>query len=114
MTQAENFFKHLAAEIPDVKEGRIFGTDCITTHNGKPAAMFWKDNVVVKLKGEHLKEAMSLDGSKQFEPMEGKPLREWIQIPFEHKDKWKKYVLLSIELVKEFKKKQVLEMADQD
>jgi hypothetical protein len=107
MTQAENYFKQLASEIPGVKEGKVFGTECITIPNGKSAAMLWKDNIVVKLKGEHLKEAMSLDGTKQFEPMEGRPMKEWIQIPFEHKDKWKKFALISVESVKHLKVKEL-------
>jgi len=105
MTQAENYFKQLTAEIPDVKEGKIFGAECITTPNGKSAAMIWKNNLVVKLKGEFLKEAMSLDGAKQFEPMKGKPMKEWIQIPFDHEEKWKKFMLISVDAVKALKEK---------
>ena len=41
------------------------------TPNGKSAAMFWKNNIVVKLNGNNLQEALSLDGTQAFEPMKG-------------------------------------------
>ena len=62
--------------------------------------MFWKGNIVVKLQ-----EAMSLDGAKLFEPMEGKPMKEWVQIPFEYKNKWKKFAELSAQTVEAIEKK---------
>ena len=105
MTKAEEFFSELTKQIPDVKPGKMFGALCMKTPNGKSAAMFWKDNIVVKLTGESLSDARSLDGTKLFEPMEGRPMKEWVQIPFEYKDKWKKFALLSAISVKELKKK---------
>ena len=83
----------------------MFGGLCMKTPNGKSAAMFCKENIVVKLTGESLQDAMSLGGSKLFEPMEGRPMKEWVQIPFSYKDKWKKFALLSAATVKELKKK---------
>ena len=105
MKTAEDFFKELQNEIPDVKPGKMFGSLCMKTPNGKSASMLWHDYLVVKLDGESLKGALSLDGSKPFEPMEGRPMNGWIQIPFTHKDKWKKYVLISASSVAKLKKK---------
>jgi len=104
MSAAEEFFKKISKEIPDVKEGKMFGALCVKTPNGKAGAMFWKDCIVVKLDGDAFREAMSLDGSKQFEPMEGRPMKEWVQIPFEHKNKWKKFVTISVDIVRKIKK----------
>jgi hypothetical protein len=106
MTKGEIFFNELTKEIPDIKPGKMFGALCMKTPNGKSAAMFWKDNIVVKLHGDTLNEAMSLDGSKLFEPMVGRPMKEWIQIPFAYKDQWKKFAMASVVLVKTVKKKQ--------
>lgn len=105
MTKAELFFTELTNQIPDVKPGKMFGAMCMKTANGKSAVMFWKDNIVVKLQGDSIQEALSLDGTKLFEPMEGKPMKEWVQIPFDYKDKWKKFALMSAESVKALKKK---------
>jgi hypothetical protein len=104
MTKAETLFHEIAAEIPDVKEGKMFGSLCIKTPNGKSGAMFWKDNIVVKLQSDELSEALSLDGVTLFEPMEGRPMKEWVQIPYAHKGVWKKLALSSVESVRKLKK----------
>jgi hypothetical protein len=100
MTKAESFFNDLAQQIPDVKPGKMFGALCLKTPNGKSAAMFWKDHIVVKLRGDILREALSLEGTQLFEPMEGKPMKEWVQIPFTYKDKWEKFALISADNVR--------------
>ena len=100
MSLAEDYFRQLTHEIPDVKEGKMFGALCMKTPNGKAAAMFWKDAIVVKLPGDAFREALSLDGSQLFEPMEGRPMKEWVQIPFEYRDLWKKFALTSAEIAK--------------
>ncbi len=87
MTKALEFFNKLTEEIPNVKPGKMFGSSCMKTPNGKAAAMVWLENIVVKLQGDTMKEAMSLEGSRLFEPMEGRPMKERVQIPFIHKDK---------------------------
>jgi hypothetical protein len=105
MTDAEMFFKELTGQIESVKPGKMFGALCMKTPNGKSAAMIWKDHLVVKLKGNLLNEALNLSGAKTFEPMEGRPMKEWVQIPFMHKNKWKEYTLLSIKSVNDHPEK---------
>jgi len=100
MTKAEEFFNELTNEIPDVARGKMFGALCMKTPNGKASAMFWKDNIVVKLTGEAYNEAMSLDGAQLFDPMDGRPMKEWVQIPFSYKAKWKGLAIQSAEGVK--------------
>jgi hypothetical protein len=104
MTDAGMYFNELAKEIPNVSGGKMFGASCMKTPNGKSAAMFWNDHLVVKLQGAFLDEAMSLNGTKPFEPMEGRPMNGWVQIPFEYKDHWRKFTLISAESVEKFKK----------
>ena len=104
MTKAEELFHKLSKEIPDGKASKMFGAPCIKAPNGKSAAMFWKDCIVVKLPGDALKEALSLDGSCIFEPMQGKKMKEWAQIPYDYKDKWKKFAVISMNEVKKMKK----------
>lgn len=99
MTNAELFFKELTGQIDSVMPGKMFGALCMKTRNGKSAAMIWRDHLVVKLTGNFLNEALNLSGAKIFEPMEGRPMKEWVQIPFVHKDRWKEYTLLSIKSV---------------
>ncbi|MEP6512228.1 MAG: hypothetical protein ABJA79_00030 [Parafilimonas sp.] len=104
MTRAEELFHQIATEIPDAKEGKMFGALCIKAPNGKAAAMFWKDTIVVKIQSDNLSKTKNLDGSQLFEPMEGRPMKEWVQIPYKHKSKWKEFAQLSFEGVKKFKK----------
>jgi hypothetical protein len=105
MTEAEEFFIKLTGEIPNVKSGKMFGALCMKTPNGKSSAMIWNSDIVVKLQGESFKNAMSLDGARQFEHMEGRPMKEWVRIPFIYKDLWKEYAMISSELVSSLKKK---------
>ena len=105
MTEAELFFTELLKEIPEVKPGKMFGSLCMKTPNGKACAMLWHDNIVVKLEGASFADALGLEGAKVFEPMEGRPMKEWVQIPFIHADKWKRFVLKSVSSVAILKKK---------
>ena len=89
MTEAELFFQSLSDSFPHAKTGRMFGALCIKTSKGKAAAMFWKGDLVVKLPETHLKETLSLDGTQHFDPMDGRPMKEWVQVPFHYSDKWK-------------------------
>jgi hypothetical protein len=105
MTKAEEYFIELTNEIQDVRAGKMFGALCMKTPNGKAGAMFWKDSLIVKLTDQAFKEALSLDGSQLFEPIEGRLMKEWVQIPFDYKDKWKQFALISVTLVKDIKTK---------
>ena len=105
MTKAEEYFNALAREIPDVKPGKMFCAPCMKTPNGKSAAMLYKDDIVVKLQGDSFSEAMALDGAKLFEPMQGRPMKNRVQVPFIYKSQWKKFALSSAQLVKKIKKK---------
>jgi hypothetical protein len=104
MSEAEVYFNSLVKEILDGKAGKMFGSLCIKAPNGKAAAMLWKDCLVVKLKGDEFNDALSLDGCKLFEPMEGRAMKEWVQIPFQYKKEWKRFTLASMEIVKKIKK----------
>ena len=101
MSEAEKYFNQLSEEIPGIKPGKMFGALCLKTPNGKSAAMMWKDSVVVKTDEKQRDEMLGLKGASLFEPMAGKPMKDWVQVPFEHKKKWKQYILQSIEQVKD-------------
>ncbi|HWB26483.1 MAG TPA: hypothetical protein VG738_13445 [Chitinophagaceae bacterium] len=104
MSKAEDLFHQLATEIPGVKEGKMFGSLCIKTPNGKSGTMFWKDCIIVKLAGDVMNEALALEGTTLFEPMEGRPMKEWAQIPYKHKNQWKRFAEISVEAARKLKK----------
>ena len=105
MTKAEALFVQLIDEIPEAKPGKMFGALCMKTPNGKSGAMFWRDHLVVKLIGHNLDEALALDGTKPFEPMEGKVMGGWVQIPYDYRDEWKKFAQVSVEGVSQLEVK---------
>ena len=93
MTKAEKLFHKIASEVPDAKEGKMFGVFCIKTQNNKAIAIFWKDKMMFKLKGKSEQEALSLSGAKTGTHIYNtdRQMKGWVWIPFEHSDKWEKY-----------------------
>ncbi len=110
MTKAETYFNEVTATIADGTPGKMFGALCIKMLNGKAAAMFKNDCIIVKLEGDVQEEALALKGVQMFTPMEGRPMNGWVQLPFTQKGKWKHYLDISVDAVmkipaKEAKKK---------
>ena len=64
----QEYFHLLAAKTPDITLGKMFGAECLKTENGKAAVMFWKDYLVVKLKGDDATEALKIKDSQEFTP----------------------------------------------
>ena len=104
MTKAEELFHTIAAEIPDVKEGKMFGALCTKTPNGKASTMFWKGFMIFKLKPEDEKEALKLSGAKIFDPADGRPMKGWVQLSDKHSAKWKTLAIKATDYVREIKK----------
>ena len=103
MTKTEEIFHKMAAEMADAKESKMFGAKCIKTPNGKAVLMVYNDNLVFKLEGDTLKEALSLDGAQLFDPMGGRPMGGWAQVPIKYADKWPDYAEKAMEYVKALK-----------
>jgi hypothetical protein len=56
--------------------------------------------MVFKLTGDTHKEALSLDGSRLFDPSgKGRAMKEWVQVSAKHKSKWKQYATDSFKYV---------------
>ena len=99
MTKEETLFHTLAREIPDATEGKMFGALALKTRAGKAGVMFWKNDLIVKLEGEMKLMALALTGARLFDPMGGRPMKEWVQIPAKHADKWKLFATEAMEYV---------------
>jgi hypothetical protein len=96
MTETEKAFHRLADEIPGLNPSKMFGAVCLKTKKGKSAAMLWNDELVVKLDKDELDKALRRKGTKLFEPMKGKAMKEWVQIPRDFITEWKTYVQMSV------------------
>lgn len=66
----------------------MFGKLCFKVRK-KAFVCFFQNAMVFKLRDKAHTEALSLDGSKLFDPSgKGRTMKEWVQIPFDYKDQW--------------------------
>ena len=78
----------LAAQNDDVTLGKMFGMPCVKS-GGKAIAGFWQESVVFKLPGAAARErALAFEGAALFDPMGGRPMKEWVVVPAAHADQW--------------------------
>ena len=98
-SKSEKLFHQIVSLVPGAVEGTLFGALCIKAPNGKSAAILWKEDMVFKLEEKKVVSALTLDGARSFEPMRGKPMREWVQLSFKHSTRWKEFTIKSIEYV---------------
>ena len=73
---------------------QMFGKPCLKT-NGKAFAAFYQDQMVFKLGKEHIADFQSIYiGSVSWDPSgKNRPMKDWLQIPFDFKDDWEKLAL---------------------
>lgn len=101
MTQEETLYMSIGKKLKDAEESQMFGKPCLKT-NGKAFVCFFQNQMVFKLNGKIHEEALSLKGSQLFDPSGKKrPMKEWVQVPFEHKDKWEKYAKAALKYLTE-------------
>ncbi|MCD6067099.1 MAG: hypothetical protein K0S33_1925 [Bacteroidetes bacterium] len=99
MTEAEKLYTEIGSKIKEAVQSQLFGKPCFKI-NGKAFVCFFKDCMVFKLTDKMHKEALSLDGSELFDPSGKKrPMKEWVQVPFEYSSSWKKYAKAAFEYV---------------
>src|SRR6266496_1665643 len=68
--------------------GKMFGMPCLK-NNGKAFAGFYQGAMVFKLKAPRHGEALALSGARLFDPSGlGRPMKEWVEVPFEHAPNW--------------------------
>jgi len=71
------------------EQSQMFGKPCFKI-NGKAFICFFQNDMVFKLDGEVHQEALNLKDAKLFDPSEkNRPMKAWVQVNFNHKDRWK-------------------------
>jgi hypothetical protein len=61
---------------------------CFKT-NGKAAGGFWQGSMVFKLTDATLRQqALALSGAHPFDPMGGRPMKEWVVVPATQAQRW--------------------------
>jgi hypothetical protein len=71
-----------------VSIGKMFGMPCLKA-KGKSFAGLWGDAMVFKLSGDALTSALTLNGAALFDPMGGRPMKEWVVVPAAHAMRWR-------------------------
>ena len=79
--------EELTAEL-DVQRASMFGMPSLKRRGGKAFAGLYGDDMVFKLDGEAHAQALALDGAHLFEPMAGRPMKAWVQVPPVHEVRW--------------------------
>ena len=78
----------LAARHGEVELGKMFGMPCVKA-NGKAVAGLYQGEMVFKLPDPAAREeALALEGAHLFDPMGGRPMKEWVQVPAAHAARW--------------------------
>ena len=89
-SDARQQFDEIAEELaPEgVEPGSLFGKPCLKAA-GKSFSCFFKESMVFKLEGDAFERAISLSNASLFDPSaSGRPMRQWVQVPFEHRAQW--------------------------
>jgi hypothetical protein len=99
MTKEETFYDSIGTKIRDAEQSQMFGKPCFKI-NGRAFVCFFQNEMVFKLTGDTHEEAISLNGSKLFDPSEKKrPMKEWVQVSFDNKEKWPKFAKAALKYV---------------
>jgi len=78
-----------------VKPGKMFGVPSLKA-GSKVLCSAWGDDLVVKLPPDVLQPTLELKGVSRFEPMAGRAMKEWAQVPFAHAERWSGLVAASL------------------
>lgn len=71
----------------------MFRMRCLKRENGSVVAGSWDGDLAVKLVDEAQREAaLALPGTELFEPGRGRVWREWVLVPADRSDDWKRLV----------------------
>lgn len=99
MTEEEKIYLSIGQKIKGAEQSQMFGKPCFKS-SGKAFVCFFQNEMVFKLTGDIHQEALSLAGSQLFDPSgKRRPMKEWIQVPSEHSDKWTKYAKEALKYV---------------
>jgi TfoX/Sxy family transcriptional regulator of competence genes len=73
-------FEHLAQMVPQATSRKVFGYPALFI-NGQMFAGLHQDKMILRLPEEDRTRFMQLKGASVFEPMPGRPMREYVVVP---------------------------------
>ncbi|HLX58576.1 MAG TPA: hypothetical protein VKR83_16280 [Ktedonobacteraceae bacterium] len=77
---------------------KMFGMPCLKI-NGKAFAGYFKDAMIFKLTAPQHAEALALSNARLFDPMGGRPMKEWVEVPVEHASRWLEFARAALSYV---------------
>jgi hypothetical protein len=99
MSAEEQLYLETGRKLKDAVQSQMFGKPCFKI-NGKAFIAFFENCMVFKLSGDIHAEALNLKGSVLFDPShKGRPMKEWVQVPYAHAPNWDKYAKAAIAYV---------------
>jgi hypothetical protein len=99
MKEEEKWYLSIGQGLEGAEQSQMFGKPCFKVR-GKAFMSLFDNQLVFKLAGETHREALSLDGTQLFDPSGKKrPMKEWVQVPFDYKDKWEAFAKAAMEYV---------------
>lgn len=91
MNKEETLYTKIGQELDGTEQSQMFGKPCFKI-NKKAFVCFFQDEMVFKLTGDAHTNALKLKGAQLFDPSgKGRAMKEWVQLPYTHKSKWKLY-----------------------
>jgi hypothetical protein len=87
MARFATLLEELSSE-RDVVKASMFGMPGIKRRGGKAFCGLYGDDMIFKLAGENHARALVLKGAHLFEPMAGRPMKAWVQVPPEHESQY--------------------------
>lgn len=73
-------FGALIARFPEAEPKKMFGYPAAFV-NGNMALGLWQETCILKLSPDDLADFLALPGAARFEPMKGRPMKEYGQMP---------------------------------
>ena len=90
-TDARSHYDAVVEEVTAIlpaTSSKMFGMPCLKNDTGKAFAGFYQEAMVFKLGGEVHTKALALPGARLFDPMHGRPMKAWVEVPAEHAALW--------------------------
>ena len=105
MTKEEIYYRETGKQISGATESQMFGKPCFMI-NGKAFTCLFNGMMVFKLADEARSHALAFEGAVLFDPSgRGRPMKEWVQVPFEHHSKWPELARTAFDFVSAHVKK---------
>jgi hypothetical protein len=93
-------FEELAGKLEDqgATVGKMFGHRCLKVGR-KVFATDHGETLNLKLPEPQRSQTLELKGARSFEPMPGRKMGEWVEVPSSYKDQWLQLAEVSMDYV---------------